>query len=170
MLTSQVGGGSRFSVEIPLAVALPSEKKAQPRLTANRNLNDMLVLAIDNEPNILSGMDALLAGWNCRILTALDPHSGAMQIQDLGETPDVLLIDYHLDDCNGIEAVGELRWKFGADIPAILITADRTPAVRKEAAARDIYILNKPVKPAALRAHLVRTRNLQRQIGKPAAE
>lgn len=170
LLTSQVGGGSRFSVEIPLAVALPSEKKAQPRLTANRNLNDMLVLAIDNEPNILSGMDALLAGWNCRILTALDPHSGAMQIQDLGETPDVLLIDYHLDDCNGIEAVGELRWKFGADIPAILITADRTPAVRKEAAARDIHILNKPVKPAALRAHLVRTRNLQRQVGQPAAE
>ena len=169
-MTSQVGGGSRFSVEIPLAAALPAKKKALAPPAAHRGLDGMLVLVIDNEPNILSGMDALLAGWNCRVLTALDPHQGAMQIQDLGETPDILLVDYHLDDCHGIDAVAQLRWKFGTDIPAILITADRTPTVRKDATARDIHILNKPVKPAALRAHLERTRNVQRQFKQPAAE
>lgn len=169
-MSSQVGGGSRFSVDIPLAVALPTAKKVAATTTSSRSLDGMLVLAIDNEPNILSGMEALLAGWNCRILTALDPHQGAILIQDLGEVPDILLVDYHLDDSNGIDAVVELRWKFGADIPAILITADRTPAVRNDAAARDIHILNKPVKPAALRAHLVRTRNLSQHIDKPAAE
>ena len=46
----------------------------------------------------------------------------------------------------------------GGDLPAILITADRTPRVRDEARARDVPIVNKPVKPAALRALLAQWR------------
>ena len=42
------------------------------------------------------------------------------------------------------------------DLPAILITADRSPAVREEARARDTQVLNKPLKPAALRALLAK--------------
>ena len=37
-------------------------------------------------------------------------------------------------------------------IPAVLITADRSPAVADSAVAHDMHILRKPVKPAALRA------------------
>lgn len=163
-MSSRVGGGSRFAVEIPLAAGLPDAKPVADAPPPHRSLDGMLVLAIDNEPNILSGMEALLAGWNCRIITALNPHQAATFIQDLGETPDILLVDYHLDDGYGIDAVADLRWKFGSDIPAILITADRTPEVRKLASERGIHILNKPVKPAALRAHLIRIRNMQRRI------
>ncbi len=169
-ITSQVAGGSRFAVEIPLATTKPERNKKQATPVSQGHLDGMLALVIDNEPNILSGMDALLAGWNCRVQTALGPRQGVLQIQNLEETPDILLVDYHLDDCNGIDAVAELRAQFGTDIPAILITADRTPAVRTEASAHRIHILNKPVKPAALRAHLIRVRNLRRQIDRPAAE
>ena len=49
--------------------------------------------------------------------------------------------------------------RFGADLPAILITADRSPHVREEARTRaSIQLLNKPVKPAALRALLAQWR------------
>ena len=50
--------------------------------------------------------------------------------------PNGLLVDYHLDGGNGIEAIAELRRRFGADLPAILITADRSPHVRDEARAQ----------------------------------
>jgi CheY-like chemotaxis protein len=43
-------------------------------------------------------------------------------------------------------------------LPAILITADRSPAVREEARAQGIQLLNKPLKPAALRALLAQWR------------
>ena len=46
----------------------------------------------------------------------------------------------------------DIRRRFGEQLPAILITADRSPAVREEARARDIQVLPKPLKPAALRA------------------
>jgi CheY-like chemotaxis protein len=74
-----------------------------------------------------------------------------------------LLVDYHLDNGNGIDAIVEIRKRFGADLPAILITADRTPPVRDEARARDVPIVNKPVKPAALRALLAQWRIQQRR-------
>ena len=69
-----------------------------------------------------------------------------------------LLVDYHLDDGNGIEAIVQLRWRFGPDLPAILITADRSPRVREDARTRNIQVLNKPIKPAALRALLAQWR------------
>ena len=57
-----------------------------------------------------------------------------------------------------IEAISSLRWRFGAELPAILITADRSPLVREEARQRDIQVLNKPLKPAALRALIAQWR------------
>ena len=75
--------------------------------------------------------------------------------------PNGLLVDYHLDQGNGIEAVKALREKLGADLPAILITADRSVRVRAEARAANIQVLQKPLKPAALRAMLSQWRVLR---------
>lgn len=72
--------------------------------------------------------------------------------------PNGLIADYRLDQENGIDIVARLRSRLGSDLPAILITADRSPQVRKEARARNIQVLNKPVKPAALRALLAQWR------------
>ena len=47
------------------------------------------------------------------------------------------------------------------DLPAILITADRSPAVREQARGEGIQLLNKPVKPAAMRALLAQWRVLR---------
>jgi CheY-like chemotaxis protein len=74
--------------------------------------------------------------------------------------PNGLLIDYHLDTGNGIDAIIALRARYG-DLPAILITADRSPAVREQARNEGIQILNKPIKPAALRALLAQWRMLR---------
>ena len=73
-------------------------------------------------------------------------------------SPDGLLVDYHLDNGNGIAAISELRRRFGAELTAILITADRSPRVRGDARANGIQVLNKPLKPAALRALLTQWR------------
>ena len=65
---------------------------------------------------------------------------------------------------DGIEVVvlghhGKLvRRRYGRDLPAILLTADRSAHVREEARASGIHILNKPVKPASLRALITQWR------------
>jgi CheY-like chemotaxis protein len=46
-------------------------------------------------------------------------------------------------------------------LPAILITADRSPDVRETARREGVQVLHKPLKPAALRALLAQWRVLR---------
>jgi CheY-like chemotaxis protein len=102
-------------------------------------------------------MQTLLGGWGCRVLTAADLRGAQAALAQAKARPNGLLVDYHLGEGNGIDAIVQLRWQLG-DLPAILITADRSPRVREDARARDIQVLHKPIKPAALRALLAQWR------------
>src|SRR3954453_14791574 len=159
LVESKPGRGSHFSITVPLAPALPrGAKRPAPQRIDVSQLADMLVLCIDNEPKILDGMATLLGGWGCRVLKAPDLKSALAEVSDAKAAPDGILVDYHLDGGNGIDAISALRWRFGAELPAILITADRSPMVREEARTRDVQVLNKPLKPAALRALIAQWR------------
>lgn len=157
-LRSSVGQGSCFTVDLPVAAPVPVEIPATTSPLVQGQLDGLCVLAIDNEPDILSGMRHLLENWNCVVITASDDLEAAQKLQEIGKSPDVIVIDYHLDEGTGIEAVVRLRWKYGAQVPALLVTADRSRAVRAEAEAKNIDMFNKPLKPAALRARLARCR------------
>ena len=110
-----------------------------------------------DEPAVLDGMETLLHGWGCEVIKAPDLANALTAAEASPRPPNGLLVDYHLDHGNGIDAIAALRTRFG-DLPAILITADRSPAVRDEARERNIQLLHKPVKPAALRALLAQWR------------
>ena len=101
-------------------------------------------------------MAALLSGWGCRVVTAGSLATAERSLDDGAPIPDVAIVDYHLDEGDGLEAVAALRRRLGAALPAILVTADRTPAMRTAAAATGVTVLNKPLKPAMLRALLAR--------------
>ena len=158
-VNSSIGRGSQFSVEVPLSAAIPPRQQPRAAREVDRvQLSGITVLCIDNELAILDGMETLLAGWGCRVLKAADLEAAITLVAEARITPDGLLVDYHLDRGNGIAAITELRRRFGADLTAILITADRSPRVREDARANGIQLLNKPLKPAALRALLTQWR------------
>ncbi len=162
-LQSNLGRGSRFSIEVPRAGGLAGLPKlpALPRLEVGR-LDGTTVLCIDNEPAILDGMERLLGGWGCRTLKARDLAEALAAVEVGGVEPDGLLVDYHLDDGNGVAAIAELRRRLGrqngGDLPAIVITADRSPHVREAARAEAAHLLHKPIKPASLRALIAQWR------------
>jgi CheY-like chemotaxis protein len=86
------------------------------------------------------------------VLKAADLAEALAAIERSGREPDGLLVDYHLDGGNGMTAIAELRRRAGRDLPAILVTADRSLRVREEARTAGVHVLNKPLKPASLRA------------------
>ena len=158
-LKSVVGRGSRFSVEV-LRAASAAAQPAVPTLTragAGR-LTGIVALCIDNERSILDGTETLLGGWGCRVLTAADLAEALAVIDASGLEPDGLLVDYHLDGDNGLAAVAELRRRLEHHVPAVLITADRSVPVREQAHAETVYVINKPIKPASLRALITQWR------------
>jgi Na+/proline symporter/CheY-like chemotaxis protein len=161
-LRSRPGRGSVFSVTIPRAAPEPVRTVLPgPTRRPNAPLVHLSVLAIDNEPAILDGMRILLTGWGCDVATAtsLPEALVALTAPPAGmAVPEVIIADYHLDDGNGLDAIAALRDAAGANLPAVLVTADHTPGLRDHAEAQDVSLLNKPVKPAALRALLAQWR------------
>ena len=160
-LNSTAAGGSHFAVAVPLSNAAPVELPARDASRIDPSqLAGTTALCIDNEPSVLDGMETLLQGWGCAVIKAPDLDIALAAIEENGVMPNGLLVDYHLDRGNGIEAIIALRAHCG-DLPAILLTADRSPVVREQARAQGIQVLHKPIKPAALRALLAQWRVLR---------
>ena len=67
--------------------------------------------------------------------------------------PDLLIVDYRLENGrNGVDAIVALRARFGAGVPAIVVTGSTMTGHDKEAQEQDFHLLLKPVVPNKLRA------------------
>ncbi len=151
---STVGKGSVFSISVPCGGVDPLLISPAPT-TADLGLHGLRVLCVDNDPEILAGMRALLGRWNASVLCA-DTVDAALALA--AQQPDVLLVDYHLHDrLDGLAMLTALR-EICPHAPGALLTADGSEALRLSARAQGYRVLTKPVKPASLRAFLAATR------------
>ncbi len=153
-LSSIFGKGSTFRVTVPTSPDVaPSTSPLSPRHLAQRSLAGMTVAAIDNEADILVGMEMLLRGWDCNVLTGTDLPRVEAALASAELKPDVIIADFHVGDLDGLDIIAALRRQHGP-CPAVLITADRATAIRHRAQGANVRVLNKPLKPAALRSLL----------------
>jgi Na+/proline symporter/signal transduction histidine kinase/ActR/RegA family two-component response regulator len=150
-LRSAPGRGTVFGVRVPRGPALPAAEPPEPsEATVPAVVPDASVLCIDNDATILDGMRTLLGGWGCRVGTAVDLADALARAE--AEPPDLILVDLHLGEgADGFQCVDALRRRLRRDVPAALITADRSEAVKARARAAGLPLLNKPVRPSALR-------------------
>lgn len=149
---SEIGRGSVFSISVPRALRqldCPARKSNPPETHAS--LQGLRVLCVDNDAEVLAGMQALLGRWQASVLCAatLDEALSLMR-----HRPHVLLVDYHLRDrLNGLDGLDALR----ADAPearGALLSVDGDEALMQSARSRGYRVLAKPIKPASLRAFL----------------
>jgi CheY-like chemotaxis protein/two-component sensor histidine kinase len=156
-LISTPGKGTTFRIHLPREADRLTPAKAAGGIAnpvASDRLAGVRVLCIDNEPKILEGMTLLLTGWGCEVLPAGSVATLEEPFLTMSAAPDVIIADYHLDDGDGISAIRLIRTFYGKTIPALLVTADRSPEVRSDAEKYGISVQHKPVKPAALRAYI----------------
>ena len=154
--------GSVFALDVPMvSVSIYSVVQSEVVAPAATPLFGFEVLAIDNEPAILDGLRIMLEGWGCRVSVASGYTAARKLVKAAARKPDMILADYHLDNDNGIAVVTRLRRSMRTSLPAILITADRSAEVRDLAQDNDMHLLQKPLKPAALRALLTQARASQ---------
>ncbi len=165
-LDSREGKGSRFSLYLPaVRNARPASQAPAAASEAGFGMLNLKVLCVDNERAILEAMEGLLSHWGCDVRTALSLKQIDRERLLEGWYPDLVLMDYHLDQTSGLDAIEWLRHNLGGHLPAALVTADRSPAVRTLAEDRGIAVVTKPVKPAALRATISGLANQSGRIG-----
>jgi len=154
---SRPGHGTVFSLELPLGQAPRTEATLVPgkgpiRLT----LEGRLIVIVEDEPAVRAGLEVLLRGWGAEIMS-FDSVSGSARWAagaDLDVVkPDLLIVDYRLEEGrNGVDAIKALRVRFGAAVPAILVTGSTMTGHDKDAQLHDFHLLIKPVVPNKLRA------------------
>lgn len=148
-LRSWPGRGSVFNLSMPMARAatrLPPVADAQQPLPAGR------VLVLDNEPAALAALSSLLVSWGWHV------HACRNTEQALAAPwqPDLHILDFHLDGgCTGLDVWERLRARH-ADVPTVMLTADRDSELRQRLLDAGIGVLYKPLKPLALRQVLQR--------------
>lgn len=151
---SEVGKGSVFAISVPRAEAPAPQAQTQTVVSegsVNQPLKGLRVLCLDNDPDIISGMEELLSRWGVQGIMATTVDQA---LECMAQEPHVLLADYHLHDrLNGLEALEVLSNK-APGIPGVLLTADGSDELKSAAKQKGYPVLTKPVKPASLRAFL----------------
>ena len=154
-MRSWPGQGSVFSITLKRGI----EALVQPQVNSAPNLSDLShlnVLCVDNETEILVGMENLLARWGCNVRTATDIVTSLKCIEDEW-LPDVILSDYRLDEGRtGLEVLQQCRLRLGDSFEGVIISADRTADMMEGIKSNGFGFIPKPVKPLKLRAILNR--------------
>jgi PAS domain S-box-containing protein len=149
-LRSRMGRGTVFSLRLP-RVAGPARGDPMP---AKPGLAGTRVLLVDNDADALAAMRALLQGWGCEVDAVAD---GDAATAAMASHPAALwLFDYHLDDGDtGIALGARLAGRFGAR-PTLVLSADDSGEVRRAVLEEGLSLLQKPVRPLALKSVLDR--------------
>ncbi|GAB5488795.1 MAG: PAS domain-containing hybrid sensor histidine kinase/response regulator [Parasphingorhabdus sp.] len=147
-LNSTSGKGSCFSLSLPKTKPLSqSQRSSHSSAQPQRSFQDVAVLCVDNEPQALEALSGLLARWGCDVLTAtrLDEINS--------DCPDLLILDYQLDDnITGDQVFAALTGRWNRKPPVILLTAEDTDKTLTISRKLGFERLLKPVSPMALRA------------------
>jgi CheY-like chemotaxis protein len=157
-LRSRLGRGTVFALTVPRAQPPP---QVAPAGASRAGIAGAHVLVVDNEPLALHALRRLLEGWGCSVDAVADGDAAAkaMTARDAA----LWLLDYHLDAGDtGIALHARLCARFGAR-PALILSADATDAVRRRVADHGLSLLQKPVRPLALKSvldRLLATRHL----------
>ena len=145
-LHSTLGKGTMFSVSVPVCTTRRHvlAEPAGAELPLAR-LEDLLVLLVENDPEVRAGMMEILENWGTSPLEAVNLADARRHIAELGVPPDVILADYQLDHGEtGLDLIRELRAEHGA-IRAVLITANHSPDLAQAAEQDNVLLMTKPV-------------------------
>lgn len=138
-VTSRVGRGSRFTFTLPLATA---------RSLDDEEARALRVLIVDDDPDIVEALAAILELEGFEVSTANDGSEALLQLES--SRPDLLLLDLMMPTTNGWEVLRRLR-DGEHRIPVIVLSAHPSLSERAGDHRVDAF-LGKPFEvPALLR-------------------
>jgi len=185
-LRSALGCGARFSVTLPIAQARriqpEADRHTEPASGAAHlaDLADLRVLLLEPDDSLRAATRDLLVSWGCTVMAepALAPALLRMKHEEF--LPSVVLCDFSLAGPVGLDvakpgteelgaesgALAAVSHQCGTRIAACLFGGPGEAALRAHWQEQGVVVLDKPVRPAKLRAWLrrLRTGESARQI------
>lgn len=161
-VSSNVGRGSVFAVEVPGAAArsgagsLDIARHDTPQAPAHEvSLAHLTVLVVDDDFDTREAVAGLLVQWGCKAIVAAGGAQARNALASAPTGPNVIVCDFRLAHGElGTDVVKLVRQQVGALLPALLVSADAQEAARAIEGLAAAHVLSKPLEAAKLRALL----------------
>lgn len=153
---STLNKGSQFSVRVPKGDLRIINQTTEFNPIQSEQLNGARVWVVDNDLNICNAMTILLEKWGCEVVSATNLQGLQMQ-RDISQAKvEMLIMDYHLDDDQtGTDLAQKINQTRVRNIPTLLLTANRSDKLKREARSLNYAILHKPVIPIRLKMAMI---------------
>ncbi len=145
-VSSEVGSGSSFTIELPRAArqqATVHRVEPPPPPLPQPQVAKPVVLLIDDDQDVAEAMQMLLQSYDYETYMA-SGRDAALAMVESGLMPGLVLCDYRLPGVNGIEVIRQVRRALNAVVPAVLLTGD-TGLTSCPADLEKCALLHKPV-------------------------
>ena len=151
----QAARSSSPPLEVPSADAA-----TQPELARSGR---GLILLIEDDPQVRESTALVLRQGGWLVTAAAHPDDAMAEMAAMqedgrlieGEMPVALISDHRLGlDITGLQVLARLRYEFGEDLPALLLTGEIPAGLAEAAAASGVQVVSKPIHAEGLIALL----------------
>ncbi len=150
--------GSNFSFSVPLSKKAPKIKSIKyktPRKIKNE-YSYLNIFIIDDDREIRRGLKAALSSTFDNIYTCSNGPEALRSITLKNKIPDIIISDYRLEDGEiGTDVIDAIRGKADQFIPAIILTADKTPHIAASAQTKRYSVVSKPTTATTLKKKII---------------
>lgn len=153
-LTSEIGRGTCFMVQVPLAEGAVLSDHPRPAPSPRPSMQNRIAFLVENDGDLRRAMGLLLEKWGVSVLDAATGEEALDLIEELGILPDCFIVDMNLGEgMDGLRFLAEMAARHGP-VPARIITADRRPELRAACAEAGVGMMMKPLEPRALESFI----------------
>jgi len=152
-LTSALGKGTRFHIDVPIGNVWHSGT-AKPEISERigGEFAGLCCLVLEDDLILRDAFTAMLERWGMGVVTIEDFDHVVDAVRALPFQPDIILTDYRLRGrIQGTDLVGEINDLLDKPCPALVMTAETAPEVIASIRAQGFPVLIKPVSPPTLR-------------------
>src|SRR4030081_1650880 len=124
-----------------------------------------MVMAVDDDPTVLSALRRLLRPEGIELLTASSGDEALQALEEHGEALDVLISDYAMPGMNGAELLHKVRARW-PEITRVLLTgnADLPAAARAVNEGQLSHLSTKPWQPEEFRLVVLQAIDQRRML------
>ncbi len=144
-VSSDINSGTKFEIIVPRGKVI-NRRSHYGSSISHSTPEGMHMLIVDDELQVLDGMQCMLESWGCRVTRADSARDAIKQLSMSPGLPDLLICDYRLrDNKTGLDAVAVVNEFLATQLPAIIVTGDTSLEIQTKVLTNKLHVLHKPV-------------------------
>jgi len=151
---SWVGLGSAFSIEVPRGDGSLLREAAQLAPIVEGELDGRKIWCIDDDRDVCEATRSVLDRWGCQV-TLCGSGEECLRAARCTDAPDLLILDYRLEDCVGPDLLPVLESIWNRAVPVVIVSGEHVTLLEQALHNAPWPVLTKPIRPAELRAEML---------------